>query len=89
METLTSFLRSVKVGDAYIMTWHKYGAPKLVGKIRKVQKVMSKGIVFESETSPLGSFLTFQRAGDYYPKPNGFQVWQDGEPLMAYERVQS
>lgn len=87
METLTSFLKQVQIGDTYVMTWHKYGAPKLVGKPRKVIKKQSKALVFESETSELGSFLTFQRAADYRNMPNGFQVWQDGEPLMKYEKV--
>ena len=82
METLTSFLKQLKIGDVYTMTWHKHGAPKLIGKPRKVIGVQSKAIIFEG-----GSYLTFQRAADYYPKPNGFQVWLDGEPFMKYEKI--
>lgn len=86
-ETLTAFLREVKIGDVYVMTWHKYNAPKLIGKPRKVIGKQSKTLIFESETSALGSFLTFQRAADYRATPNGFQVWMDGEPFMKYEKV--
>lgn len=86
-KTLTSFLRNVKLGDAYVMTWHKYGASKLIGKPRKVIGKQFNALVFESETSALGSFLRFERAADYRAMPNGFQVWQDGEPLIKYEKV--
>ena len=86
-ETLTAFLRDVKIGDVYVMTWHKFGAPKLIGKPRKIIGKQSKGLIFESEISALGSFLTFHRAADYRAMPNGFQVWENGEPLMKYEKV--
>jgi hypothetical protein len=87
MKTLTSFLRSVQIGDKYVMTWHKYGAPKLIGKSRKIIGKQSKAIIFESDTSPLGSFLTFQHAREYRNMLNGFQFLENGEPLMKYEKV--
>jgi hypothetical protein len=87
MENLNQFLKQSKIGDTYTMTFHAFGVNRLIGKPRKIIGIRSRDVIFESETSKLGSFLVFNKASDYVKTENGFDVYQEGKKLMSYARV--
>lgn len=84
MKTLAGIKRRINAKEPVIMTWHKNGASKLVGMVRRAEKVQSNAVMFEG-----GSWLYWNKASDYrIDGPDSFTVFSCGAPLMSYKFVQ-
>jgi hypothetical protein len=81
MKTFADIKRRIASGETIVMTWHKLGAPKLIGVLRKAEKVQTNAVMFSG-----GSWLYWGKAADYrIDGENEFTVMREGIPLMTYK----
>lgn len=86
MKTLADVKRRLQIGVTVTLIWAKEGmGHKNLGIARRVQKVQSNAVVFESPTSPAGCWLTWRKAKDVIANGDKFSIYENGEEILRYE----
>ena len=81
MKTVAELKRNLTVGTVLTMTWHAFGAPKIVGIARTIQAVKSFGI----EIGEGRSRLEWPKTSEVqFFGEDQFTILEDCKPLMSY-----